>query len=260
MHPGLHAQSTPDKAAVIMAGSGEVVTYRELDERSNRLAQLLWAQGLRPGDHVAIFAENHPRFFEVFWAAARSGLYFTTVNRYLQAEEAAYIVNDCGATAFVASHGKADVAAEIVDLIPDCPLRLMWDGTVSGYEPYEDRVAEHPAPTARAPAPGRGDAVLLRHDRATQGHQAPPVGWRHQRGAAAEPAAHRHLRHGRREHLPLARAAVPQRPAGLDDLHAVPGRHRGGDGTLRPDRGAGAASNGTASPTASGCRRCSCAC
>ena len=71
MHPGLHAQSTPDKAAVIMAGSGEVVTYRELDERSNRL--LLWAQGLRPGDHVAIFAENHPRFFEVFWARPAAG-------------------------------------------------------------------------------------------------------------------------------------------------------------------------------------------
>ena len=135
-----------------MAGSGEVVTYRELDERSNRLARLLWAQGLRPGDHIAIFADNHPRFFEVFWAAARSGLYFTTVNRYLQADEAAYIVNDCGATAFVASHAKADVAAEIVDLIPDCPLRLMWDGTVAGYEPYEERLAEHPpAPLERQP-------------------------------------------------------------------------------------------------------------
>ena len=152
MHPGLHAQTTPDKAAVLMAGSGEVVTYRELDERSNRLARLLWAQGLRPGDHIAIFADNHPRFFEVFWAAARSGLYFTTVNRYLQADEAAYIVNDCGATAFVASHAKADVAAEVVGLIPDCPLRLMWDGTVPGYESYEERLADHPpAPLERQP-------------------------------------------------------------------------------------------------------------
>jgi fatty-acyl-CoA synthase len=158
MYPGLHAQTTPDKPALIMAGSGEIVTYRELDERSNRLAQLLGAAGLRPGDHVAIFAENHPRYFEVFWAAARSGLYFTTVNRYLQADEAAYIVNDCGAKALIASGAKADVAREIVPLVPNCPVRLMWDGTVEGYEPYEDRVAGYPAqPLAEQP---RGETML----------------------------------------------------------------------------------------------------
>ena len=51
MYPGIHAAEHPDKPAVVMAGSGDVVTYRELDERSNRLAQLWWKQGLRPGGH-----------------------------------------------------------------------------------------------------------------------------------------------------------------------------------------------------------------
>ena len=83
MYPGTHAQSFPDKPAVIMAGSGHTVTYGELDERSNRLAQLWWDQGLRPGDHVAILMENNPRYPEVYWAAIRSGLYITTVNRHL---------------------------------------------------------------------------------------------------------------------------------------------------------------------------------
>lgn len=81
-----------------MAGSGERVTYRELDERSNRLAQLMWAAGLRLGDHVAVLLENNVRYPEVYWAAVRSGLYITTVNRYLTGEEAAYIVQDCGAS------------------------------------------------------------------------------------------------------------------------------------------------------------------
>ena len=48
MYPGHHAQTSPDKAAAISARTGEVLTYAELDARSNRLAQLLWAEGLRP--------------------------------------------------------------------------------------------------------------------------------------------------------------------------------------------------------------------
>ena len=79
-----------------MAASGEVLTYAELNDRSNRLAQYLYAQGLRRGDHVAILMENNIRYMEVCWAALRSGLYFTAINRYLPADEAAYVVEDCG--------------------------------------------------------------------------------------------------------------------------------------------------------------------
>ena len=101
MYPGTHAVTTPDKAAVIMAETGETVTYKELDDRSNQLAQWLYAKGLRPGDHIAIFAENHPRFYDVFWAAHRSGLYLTAINRYLAADEAAYLVNDSNSTVLI---------------------------------------------------------------------------------------------------------------------------------------------------------------
>ncbi|MDH4147649.1 MAG: AMP-binding protein [Acidimicrobiia bacterium] len=157
-YPGFHAQHTPDKPALVMARSGEVVTHRELDKRSNRLAQLLWARGLRPGDHVAIFADNHPRFFEAYWAAIRSGLYFTTVNRYLQGEEAGYIVDDCGARAVLASAALADVAAAIPAHAPNCANWLMWDGTVDGYESYEDAVA--PMSAAPLDSEPRGELML----------------------------------------------------------------------------------------------------
>src|SRR5439155_1124230 len=82
--------------ALTMADSGITVTYRELDERSQRLAQLLRAGGLQPGDHIAVLLENHPRYFEVFWGAQRAGLYTTPINWHLKPEEAGYIVEDCG--------------------------------------------------------------------------------------------------------------------------------------------------------------------
>ena len=95
-----------------MAESGRIVTYRELDERSNRLAHLLRDRGLRRGDHIAILAENHERFFDALWAAARSGLYFTPVNSHLTADEAGYIVDDCDAKAIITSTGIYDGLAD----------------------------------------------------------------------------------------------------------------------------------------------------
>jgi fatty-acyl-CoA synthase len=141
MYPGHWAQITPDKPAVVMAGTDDVITFKELDERSIRLARVWHSAGLRPGDSVALFMENQARYFEVVWAALRSGLRFTPVNRYLTAPEAAYIVNDCDAAALVTSTAMGDVAGELVDLTPGVKLRLSVDGIVDGHDSYEDALA-----------------------------------------------------------------------------------------------------------------------
>ena len=140
MYPGEFARTRPDHAAIIMAGSGETITYRELDERSNRLAQLWYDRGLRRGDHIAILLANDARYFDAVWAALRSGLYYTPVNWHLTAPEAAYIVKDCGARSVVTSRSLADAAAEI-----DVEIPLMINGTVDGWESFEDAVAAYPA-------------------------------------------------------------------------------------------------------------------
>ncbi len=59
-HLGHRAAAHPDRPAVIMAGTGRVTTYRQLDERSNRLAHVLRAAGLGVGDHLALMMENSP--------------------------------------------------------------------------------------------------------------------------------------------------------------------------------------------------------
>jgi fatty-acyl-CoA synthase len=139
-----HARRTPDKAAAITA-AGRVVTYAELDDRSNRLAHLLHARGLRRGDHIAIFMENNIRFMESVWAAFRSGLYITPINRFSTASEAAYIATDCQARALVSSVAQREVAEQLPSLLPDCEIRLMVDGIVESWEPYEPAIEEYPS-------------------------------------------------------------------------------------------------------------------
>ncbi len=145
MWPGPHAAANPDKPAVIMAGSGETVTYRELDDRSNQLAQLFHDVGLRFGDHVAFVLENSSRFHEVCWAAQRSGLYYTAINWHFNAEELAYVVDDCDARALIVSNEFRDVAAELTPMLSDrVETRLILGGSLDGWESYEELLARYP--------------------------------------------------------------------------------------------------------------------
>ena len=144
MYPGHFAEREPDKPALIMSGSGEVVTYATLEARSRRLAQLLWDRGLRPGDGVALYAECHARYFEVLWAALRSGLLFTPVNRHFRLEEAAYIVDNCKAKAFISTAALAAVAAGVRDQASAVQVYLMMDGALCGFESYESTIARYP--------------------------------------------------------------------------------------------------------------------
>ncbi|MCA1481422.1 AMP-binding protein, partial [Bradyrhizobium sp. NBAIM08] len=59
MYPGAYAQLHPDRAAFVMASTGESVSYRDFEARANRLAHLLRSYGLRRLDHMSIFMENN---------------------------------------------------------------------------------------------------------------------------------------------------------------------------------------------------------
>lgn len=141
MYPGAHVDRFPDKPAVVVAESGEALTYRELEENSVRLARHLHDAGLRKGDHVALLSGNDPKIYEVYWAALRTGLYITAVNRHLSPSEISYIVDDCGARALIVSAGLADAAEQIVPQTPAVEIRLAFGGHVPGYKSYEEATA-----------------------------------------------------------------------------------------------------------------------
>jgi long-chain acyl-CoA synthetase len=127
MHPYIHAQKNPDKPAYIMAGSGETVTYGQLDDRSNQGAQLFRSIGLNAGDVVAIMLENHPRYFEITWAAQRSGLYYACISSKLSAGEVEYILKDCGAKAFITSASVGSLVDEIPALVSGIDLYMVGE-------------------------------------------------------------------------------------------------------------------------------------
>jgi long-chain acyl-CoA synthetase len=147
--PTWHAEDTPEAAALVMAGSGETVTYAQLEDRSRRLAAALRTRGVAAGDHISILMENNRAYLEVAWAAQRSGLYYTAINSHLRPGEVQYVLDDCGAVALVASEAMADVVAAL-DL-SRIPVRVAGAGALPGFEQYDEVLA------ATEPRPLDGD-------------------------------------------------------------------------------------------------------
>jgi acyl-CoA synthetase (AMP-forming)/AMP-acid ligase II len=153
MHPSVHATTQPDKPAFIMAATGETVTYRQLEERSNQGAQLFRSLGLKVGDGIAIFMENNVHYLPLCWAAQRSGLYFTCISSRLTAGEVDYIVKDCTAKIFISSAQMGDVAKELGQMMPGVK-KLMFGGTMPGYEPAEAALKPMPVTPVADETPG----------------------------------------------------------------------------------------------------------
>ncbi len=175
MYPGAFAATHPDKPAIIMADTGETLTYAELEDRSIRLAHVLHAASLRKGDSVALLSENSPLYHVAYWAALRSGLYLTAVNFHLSYDEQRYILGDCGARVLIASATLGERAAEFAGgrtwPDPDAGLRR-WRGRAGRRRPGRGRHtragtrARFDRPRARPDRTCKVAAAAHRHPRA----------------------------------------------------------------------------------------------
>lgn len=114
MHPYQHAREHPERAAFVLADTGAVLTYRQLDEGSNRLAQLFRSMGLAPGDRIGVMPRNSVEFPLVYWAAQRSGLLMALLSTHLKPQEAAYILNDCRARVLVFASDLGETPAALL--------------------------------------------------------------------------------------------------------------------------------------------------
>ncbi len=154
-HPTHHAALTPDKPAVIMGRSGETVTYRQLEERSNQGAHLFRALGLKRGDAVALLLDNGPQFHAICFAAQRCGLFFTPMSTRLSLSEAEYIIADCGAKALIVSASLAPLGVQLRSRAPGVTQFFAVGGDVAEYQAWDDAVAAFPTTPIADQSAGR---------------------------------------------------------------------------------------------------------
>ncbi|HVT19943.1 MAG TPA: AMP-binding protein [Mycobacteriales bacterium] len=134
------AKLQPDVPAVITADA--VATFADLNARANQIVRMLRAAGVDYGDSVALLCSNRLEFLEVSQAINRSGLRVTPINWHVTADEAAYVVADCGAKALFADVRFAEVARAAAEAA-NPPLKLSIGGHIPGFVPLYDQVAGH---------------------------------------------------------------------------------------------------------------------
>ncbi|MFM8542728.1 MAG: acyl-CoA synthetase [Chakrabartia sp.] len=140
MHPFIHAKTTPDKPAIIVAETGEMRTYRQLDEASNQVAHFFRKHGLGHDDVVAFMLENTPDYYNLTWGAQRAGLRYVCISSRLTADETDYILENSVAKLFILSAGLAEAAAKLTTQVKLYAL----GGAVPGYGSLEEALAPLP--------------------------------------------------------------------------------------------------------------------
>lgn len=131
-----NAKLYPDKVCVVF--EEERFTWRDFNERINRLANGLMRMGLTKGDHLAVLMENCPQYLEVYFAAAKCGIPVVPLNFRLSPEELTQVINHSDSVALVVG---AEYVALVESLRPGLPAvkhYIAADGPVEGMQYYED--------------------------------------------------------------------------------------------------------------------------
>jgi long-chain acyl-CoA synthetase len=145
MHPSEHAKSTPDKPAYVMAPSGTVVTYVELNDRSLRGARVLRRWSVNAGDHIAVFMENNHHYLQIVWAAQRAGVIVTPISSHSKVPEVKYILENSDSKVLIISRKMQSLAAELREQAASVAVFAMVNGTAPGYQSWEEALAREAA-------------------------------------------------------------------------------------------------------------------
>jgi long-chain acyl-CoA synthetase len=137
-----------DQPAVI--DERRATSWSDLDDRATRLVQALRARGLREGDRVVAMLGNQVELVEVSLACAQGGWVLVPLNWHWVAREVAYVLDDADAAAVVADARWGEVVADVGDRV----ALVVGDGTIAGFEAYEDALAAAPGGELDEPTKG----------------------------------------------------------------------------------------------------------
>jgi acyl-CoA synthetase (AMP-forming)/AMP-acid ligase II len=132
------ARRTPDKPCLIFYGNE--ITFKQLDDLSNRFASFLAAKGLKKGDRVAVFLPNCPQFHIAFFGILKIGCIHVPVNPMFKEHELLYELNDADAQVIV----TLDQLYPIVQTIKDqTNLREVVVTSFADYLPENPTIPVH---------------------------------------------------------------------------------------------------------------------
>lgn len=164
-HPRQVAAVAPDRPALIMADTGERLTYGALVARADQAARLFESLGVKAGDTVAFLVENQIRYPELLWAAKNSELHYVAVSTQLNVPDLAYILTDSGARLLVTSAAKATLVREAVAELKNPPVLLCIGDAEPPFLDYEAMLSSHSA----VPLPRRARGASMLYSSGTTG-------------------------------------------------------------------------------------------
>jgi len=164
----VNAKKYPDKLA--FKDERRSLTFTQLDERTNRLANALLGLGMRKGDKISVVLQNCLEFVEVYLACAKAGIVVAPVNWRLSPAEAEYVVNNSDARALITCVDCFQLVEEIKHKVKvDAGLYVhIGDKAPEGYLDYEQMIKQASAEPPEVEVKGDDTWVIL-HTSGTTG-------------------------------------------------------------------------------------------
>lgn len=168
----------PDRECLV--ANGKRRTFREMDERANQLAHHLAAKGIRPGDHVGIYAQNCVEWVETLWAVFKIRAVWININYRYVADELRYLFDNADLRALVFAREYAPRVAQVAPKLEHA--LVIEDGSgapLSGVDAEEYEAALASGSPARDFPPRSGDDIYILYTGGTTGMPKGVV-WRHE--------------------------------------------------------------------------------
>jgi len=137
--PAMAADRYGDETA--FTSFGQELTYEELDETANQVANLLVEQGVEPGDRVGLFIPNTNQFPPAYFGIIRAGAVAVPLNLRMDPNTLGYVVTNSEADIVIASPVLADEAQQLADAT-DIETLLLPGVTDDGVVNYSQALAD----------------------------------------------------------------------------------------------------------------------
>jgi crotonobetaine/carnitine-CoA ligase len=151
----------------------ESISFREMDERSNRAANLLREIGVRRGDKVCLMIGNRPEFVELWFGLAKLGAIMVPMEASLSRNSASYIASHSDAMVFAVEDSAYLAIEEQLGKLPKIRKKI-WigsggGGSPSGFLNYREAVGAFPRTAVRLPATNPSDVMSIVYTSGTTG-------------------------------------------------------------------------------------------